>query len=348
VAARVQSPSWQLREGPRRLTAASDFHDWPATAGRNQIAFASLEANKNLYWTPLDAGRGATAGKLERLTASTASFFNPSLSADGKRLCFALEVPGGIQARVLDLENGKKALWDSPPGVWHFVTISPGGTKVAYAERHEQEPETVVFVADLSLGTTRKVCDFGYLMSWSPDESGILACRFNDVRRTFIALIDVATGQETVCLEHAGGSVYRPRFSPDGRWIAFNAVPEETRSQIYVAPFRGKERIDPGEWIPITDGSHWDDKACWSPDGDLVYFTSDLDGWWCIYARRLDHRTKRPLPEGPFEVLPMHSARLSARNIGVQNFDFAVAADKLVINLGELTGNLWIADIEEQ
>jgi hypothetical protein len=58
--------------------------------------------------------------------------------------------------------------------------------------------------------------------------------------------------------------------------------------------------------------------------------------------------TKRPLPGSPIEVLPIHGARLSARNIDIQNFDFAVAAGKLVINLGELTGNLWLADLEEE
>jgi len=126
------------------------------------------------------------------------------------------------------------------------------------------------------------------------------------------------------------------------------AAPERTHSQVLVAPFRGKERVNPGEWIPVTDGSSWDDKACWSADGDLLYFTSDRDGWRCIYAQRLDHQTRRPLQESAIEVLPIHGARLSARNIDIQDFDFAVAAGKLVINLGELTGNLWLADLEEE
>src|SRR5206468_2851883 len=140
---------------------------------------------------------------------------------------------------------------------------------------------------------------------------GILACRNPTAHRARVAYIEVATGEQTVFLEHPESSVYRPRLSPDDRWIAFIAVSGRTRSQVFLAPFRGKERIDPREWVPVTDGSSWDDKACWSPDGDLLYFTSDRDGWRCIYAQRLDHLTRRPLQESPIEVLPIHGARLS-------------------------------------
>jgi hypothetical protein len=36
-----------------------------------------------------------------------------------------------------------------------------------------------------------------------------------------------------------------------------------------------------------------------------------------------------------------HSTRLSTANIGYGQLEIGVAADKIVLNLGELTGNIW-------
>ena len=38
------------------------------------------------------------------------------------------------------------------------------------------------------------------------------------------------------------------------------------------------------KWIWITDHSTFHDKGWWSPDGNLLYYTSDGDGFKCIRA----------------------------------------------------------------
>jgi len=58
---------------------------------------------------------------------------NPSLSPDGKKVCFAAPGPEGLRAQVMDLETGNKILWASPGGVWSFVTISPKGSIPTHA-----------------------------------------------------------------------------------------------------------------------------------------------------------------------------------------------------------------------
>jgi hypothetical protein len=50
--------------------------------------------------------------------------------------------------------------------------------------------------------------------------------------------------------------------------------------------------------------------------------------------------TKKPTGP-PFSVKHLHDARLSITNTGMTTLDVAVARDQIVINLGELSGNIW-------
>jgi hypothetical protein len=112
-------------------------------------------------------------------------------------------------------------------------------------------------------------------------------------------------------------------------------------------PFLGERELKESEWIPVTDGSQKDFKSRWSPDGNLLYFVSHRDGFRCLWAQRLDPRTKRPLGAA-FEVFPSHRARLSLMNVNVTGLEFSVAHDKIIFNLGELGGNIWMANFDQQ
>ena len=59
------------------------------------------------------------------------------------------------------------------------------------------------------------------------------------------------------------------------------------------------------------------DKPRWSPDGNLLYYISEADGFRCIRARRLDPATKRPIGQ-PLDVYHSHSARRSLMNAWIR------------------------------
>ena len=113
---------------------------------------------------------------------------------------------------------------------------------------------------------------------------------------------------------------------------------------LWIAPFRDGSLPAAHEWVGVTSGEHWDDKPRWSPDGNLMYFTSLRDGFHCLWAQRLRPDTKEPTGP-PFAVKHFHGARLSMTNTGFIALEVAIARDQIFINLGELTGNIWTTSL---
>jgi hypothetical protein len=108
-----------------------------------------------------------------------------------------------------------------------------------------------------------------------------------------------------------------------------------------VAPFDTARTPAPEEWIAITPGDTQDGPVVWSPRGDALYFASERDGYRCLWVQRLNSRTKRPLGDAqPFQHF--HDTRLSLKSIPSSWFGFSVARDKIVYELGERTGRIWM------
>src|SRR5204862_4307852 len=117
-------------------------------------------------------------------------------------------------------------------------------------------------------------------------------------------------------------NLYQATFSPDQRWIAFNAVPVDVGgSTIYVVALAG------GQWTPISDGTFWDDKPRWSPDGRTLYFVSNRSGFLNVWGRRFDPVAGTPVGE-PFRVTAFGNA--SERGDSLLNtLELAIAQHQL-------------------
>src|SRR5262249_36172597 len=90
-------------------------------------------------------------------------------------------------------------------------------------------------------------------------------------------LVDRVSRRITPWLKPPGRWVYEARFSPDDRWISFFEETEPAHSRVWIVPFRGGSSPEPADWIAVTDGSNWDIRPVWSPDGNILYFLSERD-----------------------------------------------------------------------
>lgn len=84
----------------------------------------------------------------------------------------------------------------------------------------------------------------------------------------------------------------------------------------------------------------------WSPAGDVVYFTSARDGYVCVWAQRVARDTMRLLG-APVAIHHAHSARLSIGSVGPNLRGLAAARDKVVFNMSEVAGNIWMAEVQD-
>jgi Tol biopolymer transport system component len=159
-------------------------------------------------------------------------------------------------------------------------------------------------------------------------------------------LIDVPTGRKTVLAEKAGLWLFAPDFSPDGRWVAFQARPGVVLNpveQIMVARVDGILPIEPEHWIPVTGLDHFDANPRWSSDGQVLYFNSARDGTVCLWAVKLDPHSKRPVSE-PYAVRHFHR---HGRQLPAPYPVFSIGIDRIVMAAQHGQGSLWMMQLPE-
>jgi Tol biopolymer transport system component len=215
--------------------------------------------------------------------------------------------------------------------------ISADGSTIAYLVDGNQQSAIHVVVRG---GQATTACD-GCFLPWDVSSNGSKLLFWSlDQRR--VGLLDVASRAKTDLLRHTEYAILHASFSPDERWITFLAI-GKSKAPIFIAPFSGSAPVDERHWIGVTDGASSESTPRWSPDGNLIYFTSYRDGFECFWAQRLDHRTKKPI--GPaFPVHHSHSARRSLGNVTVFWQETGIAKDKLVFPLNDQTANIWMIE----
>ena len=291
-----------MAQGPaQKLTSGTSNDAKPSVLPGGRAVFASLTGTLNIWSVRVDASSGIVKGEAEQVTRS-AFDARTSVSIDGKKLAFISTRLGNADVWVKDLESGKETALTATPVREEEAEITADGTRVCYLV--VEGPRWALYQIATAGGVPERICDdCGRPWEWSPDGRYILYLIEEGRRQSTVGvgLFDVTTRRKFDYLLHPDYSLARLRFSPDGRWISFVAG-DLSGAHLVVAPFRPDSPPRPDEWISITEHAPIpQDKMRWSPDGRLLYYTSDIDGFRCVWAQRLDPASKRPV-ERPFAV----------------------------------------------
>ena len=120
------------------------------------------------------------------------------------------------------------------------------------------------------------------------------------------------TGGSAVRLTSEPGFEMMPRFSPDGKWIAFTGQYAGNRD-VYVIPSAGGEarrltfHSDSIADAPLRAGPD-NMVVTWTPDSSGILFLSRRDGWTARFGRLFTV----PVAGGPAEALPLDRAGLAS------------------------------------
>ncbi|HEX9961771.1 MAG TPA: hypothetical protein VGB00_12600, partial [Pyrinomonadaceae bacterium] len=211
-----------------------------------------------------------------QLTDRQGTEYFPMLSPDGKSFIYASDAGGRFDV-FLQRVGGKNPanLTKDSPADDTQPAFSPNGEQIAF--RSEREPKGI-YVMGASGENQRRVADFGYHPSWSPDGQEIVVGTFGlsepNVRTGHdngLWIINVETGAKRELLKE---NATFPAWSPGGKRVAYWYYPETlARRDIATIPAGG------GEPVVITKDfatSNWN--PVWSPDGKFLYFVSDKNG----------------------------------------------------------------------
>lgn len=336
---RIDYANSRVTGDPQQLSSGTGVDAFPSFTADGRLLFATLTKSTDVWILPEDTNHAKSLGQAHRVTDTAGPHEFPSMSIDGKLLSYSSLRYGRRHTWIKNLESGNETELIGN-GAGAVGGISHDGSFIYYlsgASLHGAKDKENGFIVPVGGGAEEQFCSGCFAPYDVSFDNRFVLYRTLDEIRAF----DRQLHRDTFFMSRKKYQLFQHKFSPDGRWVAFEAV-RQSRSRLCIAALRN--RIEPAgeqEWIAVTPDEGWADKPRWSPDGNSLYFISNRDGFFCLWAQRLNVATKRPLGE-PIAIAHYHAMRLSMGNVGTGGFfEIAVAKNKIALNLGELTGNLW-------
>lgn len=279
------------QEAPAAVVTPPRRHRWPAVAASCALALLAGAA-----WLALRTPQPGPGLRVEPLTSFVGREMQPALSPDGSRVAFVWDAGGGQEVYVKTVGGAEALNLSRSGGDDHHPLWLPDGRGVLYAQVDGQGL-SVMHVPATGGGARRVLRDPSVDglrgMGLSPDGARLVYAareRAEAPYRLVLAALD-GSGRRVLSQPRPGtlGDM-DPRFSPDGRTVAFVRAVNEVTRDVY--------RTTPGGSAPmrLTFDNRKINGLAWTPDGHRLLFTSTRSGTYALWSLDPDRGGLRRLP----------------------------------------------------
>lgn len=169
------------------------------------------------------------------------------------------------------------------------LSISNDGRFLAFAQllvKTNGEAQSDIFLLDLTTGKKRRLTsgERAWDPDFAPDDSQLIYVSYRSGQSNLMVL-NYQTGERRQITENRNYAVYhRPRFSPGGRLVAVEVWQPGGLLDIEIIDLKT------GWTIPITSDRASDIFPAWSRTGKFLFFSSDRNGLFNLYAYGVETR----------------------------------------------------------
>jgi len=215
--------------------------------------------------------------------------------------------------------------------------ISPTARHVAFSFKDSKEQ--AVDLIDVRSRSRRRLCSgCGYPRDWSADGRTILS-----VKGGALFALNTDNGSITEIFRKRDVVVLESSLSPEGTWVALSLLrAQQEKVDLVLAPLGAAGIGAESKWIPMGAELYYF-QADWSPDGNWIYYFRTAHDYRCLWAQRLDARSKRPVGE---PVVVRHFHKYQRYPIGSGRV--IAARGLLVVNLTDSLSDIWMATLERR
>ena len=229
---------------------------------------------------------GARADEARRLTTDGKLKMDPVFVAGGSEIIYAVQNTfNQISLMRLKLADGSVEPFHPGAATTELCLTFSRDEKTLALIRNNANLHVLVVIEQPEAGSTVEYNPGGGFaavrgISMAPDGSHVLfAFPEKGIEQQIFSLS--VDGKTKKPITTGGGYDAYPRYSPDGRWIAF-ASTRNGNFDIFTMSAAGEQIYR------ITEHEGLDTRPAWSPDGKQLAFTSLRDGNYDIYTVNID------------------------------------------------------------
>jgi Tol biopolymer transport system component/predicted Ser/Thr protein kinase len=241
------------------------------------------------------AKSSATSLRIIPFTSFPGRKSEPAFSADGNQIAFVWDGGSGenldIYLQLIDGGTPLRLTTNAAPDL--SPCWAPDGRRIAFIRSSKDEGG--LYMVPALGGPERKLASFKDPLDadWSPDGKQIAVTdKPSPQEPGNIFLVSVESGEKRKLPSPSGqvDSDQTPRFSPDGRMLAFIHSPNFLIDDIYLVPTAG------GEPKRLTFDNRQIAGLTWTSDGREIVFSSNRGGPYGLWRLPVSGGSPEPLP----------------------------------------------------